>query len=196
MTALARKVADPIELLYDQGAEQAQLLLVMQPRYAAMLAAVHAVVASAFPEVEGFRLRDSDTERLLLEAAERVVRIDETTRAAIAEQLRIGQERGYSNWQIAHGVPEDGYRGVDGLYKETWKGRAETISRTELQTAQVRSAQDRYRATGLVDEVEIVDGDFDDACMARNGQRVPVTSRVELLHPRCTLNVIPLVRGQ
>ena len=78
--------------------------------------------------------------QLLVEAARQVVRIDETTRQAIAEQLRVGQALGLSTWEIANGNAEIGYHGIEGLYTETWKGRAETIARTELQHAQNEAA--------------------------------------------------------
>jgi hypothetical protein len=191
-----RRKALAVDDLYDGDTARAELTVLFTARYAAMLRAVHEVVKSAFPEVEDFRLDDPATRRILHEAAARVVRIDETTRQAIAQVLQQGQERGYSTQQIAAGVPADGYAGIDGLFTRTWGGRAETIARTELQQAQLSSAYDRYHATGLVDEVELRDGgllDSDGFCAARNGTRAPLTHRVELAHPRCTLVIVPVV---
>lgn len=180
--------------VYDESEERRLLTLIIERRYGGMLAAVHELVRTAFPEVEAFRLDDAATRRILAEAARRVVRIDETTRQAIAEQLRIAQERGYSTWEAAHGVADDGYRGIDGLFRETWKGRPATVARTELQHAQIQSSLDRYEATGLVDRVQLVDGDEDAGCAARNGKVVPMQSRPGLLHPNCTLLLVPVLR--
>ena len=183
-----------LDAIYDAEAEQEALALVLFPRYVRMLEVVHRLVESAFPEVEGFRLDDASTRALLAKAAEQVVRIDETTREALREVLQEGQRRGYSDRQIADGVPAEGFKGVQGLYLETWRGRPETIARTELSTAQVAASLDRYEATGLVSRVRLVEHtDTDDECAARNGRVVPITSRPQLNHPNCRLAVVPVV---
>lgn len=196
-TALAveRKAIRDIDDVYDANREQELLAAVFEDRYEAMLAAVHEVVKTALDLADDYRLDDRATNRVLVEAAQRVVRIDETTRAAIAEQLRLGQEMGLSSWEIANGAPKLGYRGIEGLYSETWKGRADLIARTELQHAQNVASLDRYAATGLVDRVTIIDGDdWDEPCRNRNGKTVPLGSRPGLLHPACTLVVVPVLR--
>ena len=125
--------------------------------------------------------------QLLVEAAHQVVRIDETTRQAIAEQLRLGQDLGLSTWEIANGRADIGYRGIEGLYGETWKGRALTIARTELQHAQNEAALNRYAATGMVDHGrDRGRRRLDAACQARNGRIVSISERPRLLHPHCT----------
>ena len=180
---------------YDEIREQELLAVIIALRYAAMLKAVHELVASAYPEVEAFRLDDVATREILAHAAERVVRIDATTRAAIIEQLQIGQARGYSTWQIAHGVPADGYSGIDGIYMETWRNRSTVIARTEIAEAQRVSAINRYRATGIIDRLYLRDGDDDGPCKERNGTTVPIGSDPQLLHPQCTLIVSPVLKG-
>lgn len=185
-----------LEDVYDSEEEQGLLARVLFPRYERTLAVVHRLVASAFPELdaEEFRLDDAATRRLLAKAAEQVVRIDEATRSALREVLQEGQRRGYSDQQIADGVPAEGYGGVQGLYLNTWKGRPETIARTELSTAQVEASLDRYAATGLVSKVELVEHrDTDADCAARNGRVVPLSSRPGLLHPNCRVSLIPVV---
>lgn len=181
--------------VYDSDEEQLRLAALMEERYRRMLEAVNESVRQVFGlSANRMRLTDTAVNRILINAATRVVGIDETTRQAIAEQLRLGQELGLSTWEIANGVPKIGYRGIDGLYKETWKGRAETIARTELQHAQNIASYDRYQATGLVDQLEIVDGDDDAVCANRNGTTVPLSERPQLAHPNCTLAVIPVLR--
>jgi hypothetical protein len=183
-----------VDEVYDAEEEQRLLALILFPRYERMLRAVHGLVQSAFPELDDFRLDDAATRRLLALAAERVVLIDESTRRSLRSVLQEGQARGYSDQQIADGVPAEGYGGVQGLYLETWKSRAQTIARTELSEAQVASSLDRYAATGLVSQVEIVEHrDTDADCAARNGRVVPLGERPGLLHPNCRVAVIPIV---
>jgi hypothetical protein len=192
--AVALKQGEGVDDVYDTDAEQARLRVLLEDAYAGVLRAVNAVVAQAFSGMVTLRLDDPAVRRILQEAASRVVGIDETTRSAIRVMLAQGHEAGYSAWQIAHGVPEDNFPGIDGLFKDSWASRGETIARTELQHAQVRSAVDRYHATGLVDKVEIVDGEDDEPCKSRNGKIVPLEQVPGLGHPRCTLAIIPIIR--
>lgn len=195
-TALATKAVldDPLAGLYDPDDEQERLAEILEQRYRAMLRVMHAIVAAAYPDIENFRLGDDAVNRILIEAASRVVRIDEFTRRAIAEQLRLGQALGLSPWEIANGRPDLEYRGIEGLFQETWARRGETVARTELQHAQITASLDRYQATGIIDRVKIVDGDDDAPCAARNGKVVPLTTRPQLLHPNCTMGLVPVPR--
>lgn len=192
--ALAYKQDNDLGGIYDADDEQRRLAELLERAYETVLRAVNAVVAQAFTGMVTLRLDDPATRRILHEAASRVVRIDEVTRQAIASMLAEGQARGYSVWEIAHGVQSDGYPGIDGLFRETWASRAETVARTELQHAQLRSAVDRYQATGLVQQVELVDGEDDEPCKSRNGKVVPLEQVPGLAHPNCTLSVIPILR--
>ena len=185
-----------LEQVYDEREEQARLLVILDPRYLRTLAATHEVVAAALPELTmaDFRVDDAATRALLAEAAQQVVLIDETTRSAIREVLQEGQRLGLSNWELAHGSAAAGFVGIEQLFTVTWASRAETVARTELANAQNVSALDRYAATGLVSQVEIVEHEDTDAeCAARNGQRVPLSEKPGLLHPNCRMAVIPIV---
>lgn len=185
-----------LDTLYDAAREQALLLGIVDRLYRNVLGAVHALVAAVFPG-RGLppRAEDSAVRRLLLEAAERVVGIDGTTRQALREQLAEGQRRGYTPWQIANGVPAEGYRGIDGLYRETWRGRGELIARTELAWAQTAAALDRFGAAG-VRRVRVVEAaDTDAACAARAGTVVPLSDRPMPLHPNCRLALEPVEDG-
>jgi len=189
-----------VEDVFDSEAEQEALAAILDPRYVGMLNATHEAVGSALApflgfDAEGFRLDDAATRALLAESAERVVLITAATRDALRAQLREGQRRGYSAHEIAYGVPAEDYRGVDHLFRTTWKGRAETVARTELAHAQNVASLNRYEATGLVAEVEIVEHDDTDApCAARNGKVVPLSEKPGLLHPNCQMGLIPRVR--
>lgn len=194
--ALLKADEPPPTPYYDAADEQARLLGILDRWWQTMLNAVNALVVSYFAlDPTEFRVDDATTTRILQQAAARVVRIDETTRQSIAASLQEGQARGYSNWQLAHGVPSEDFAGIDGLFKERWKNRALTVARTELQHAQTASALERYMATGLVDRVQIVDGcAWDEACCERNGKVVPIEQAPTLNHPNCTLLLIPIMR--
>ena len=182
--------------VYDTPEEQRRLAEILEQRYLAMLAAVHAALIRLFGlDANRFVISDNAVNLLLVDAAQRVVRIDETTRQAIAEQLRVGQALGLSTYEIAHGNAKIGYHGIEGLYQETWKGRADTIARTELQHAQNEASMNRYAATGMVDHVKIIDGDeWDLPCAQRNGRVVPISERPQLNHPNCTMVLVPVLR--
>jgi hypothetical protein len=189
-----------VEDVYDAADEQRRLARILAPRYLRMLEAVHLAIASLFGQFfpgltpEAFRLDDPATRKQLALAAERVVLIDTATRSALRDVLREGQARGYSAFQLANGVPEEDFGGVTGLYLETWRGRSETIARTEIATAQNAAALDRYAATGMVERVQIVESEDTDApCAARNGTVVPLSSKPGLLHPNCRMSLIPVV---
>jgi len=185
-----------VDDLYDREEEQGLLARILMPRYLRMLEAVQELLQSVFPFLsqEDFRLDDEATRKQLALAAEQVVRIDQSTRDQLRDVLKVGQERGYADHEIANGVPADGYGGLRGLYLETWRGRAETISRTELATAQLAAAKDRYRATGLVSRIQIVENeDTDEPCASMNGKVFPVEQAPGLEHPNCRRGYIPLV---
>ena len=131
--------------------------------------------------------------RLLDNSAKRVVQINEATRKAIRETMALAEQRGYSLFQIANGVEKDGFRGLRDVVRETYKGRADAIARTELGFATNDAALDRYLEGGIV-EVDIIDGDEDEVCADRNGERLDIASeRPTLAHPSCTLVVVPVI---
>jgi hypothetical protein len=185
-----------VEDVYDAEEEQGFLARILFPRYLRMLEAVHQLLQGVFPFLtpDEFRLDDPATRKQLALAAEQVVRIDASTRDQLREVLKEGQQRGYSAFQVAEGVPADGYGGIRGLYLETWRGRAETIARTETANAALHASYDRYAATGLVERVQLVEHeDTDEFCASRNGKIVPLAAKPGLAHPNCRLSVIPLV---
>src|SRR4029450_12447229 len=185
--------------VYDREGEQRRLAALLFPRYARMLLAVHKLVASLFPEWQAGpeddpwrrgpddapgRLDDPAVRKQLALAAEQVVLIDGATRDALRDVLREGQRRGYSAFEVAHGVAKDGYGGIDGLYLHTWAGRSETIARTELATASNAAALGRYAATGRVSRVRIHENrDTDAPCAARNRQGGPLGGKPEVVQP-------------
>lgn len=192
--AFRRETKAAVEDIYDQQAEQQALALIIERRYRNMLRAMHQLIGDAFQLREDFRLTDADTEALLQVAAEQVVRIDSVTVDAIREQLTLGQKLGLSTYEIAHGRPDLGYHGIEGLYSETWAGRADTIARNELLEAQYHSSLNRYQASGLVDSVRAHDGDQDALCAPRNGRIYPIADAPSRAHINCSLVLVPLLR--
>lgn len=197
-TALARKdTGDDLDVLWPSDDERARLEAILNPYYQATLEAMNRIIRRTLRRriTPGTMVvSDAAVVRILAEAASRVVRIDETTRSALRAQLQLGAQRGYSTWQIAHGVPADGYRGIDGLFQETWRGRADTVARTELQHASVVASRDRFVASGVVSEVTIIDGDDDEPCASRNGTVVLLEQAPGLGHPNCSIVLVPHVR--
>jgi hypothetical protein len=185
-----------VEDVYDPEEEQGRLARILFPRYLRMLEAVHQLLQSVFPFLtpDEFRLDAPATRKQLALAAEQVVRIDASTRDQLRDVLKEGQKRGYSAFQVAEGVAADGFGGIAGLYLDTWRGRAETIAKTETANAALHASYDRYAATGMVERVQLVEHEDTDAfCAARNGKIVPLAEKPGLAHPNCRLGVIPIV---
>lgn len=134
----------------------------------------------------------SVTQRILMNGAARVVEINGVTKAAIQEVLIEAEQQGYNLFQTVQGVADDGFAGLNAVVEETYRGRAETIARTETAYATNDATLGRYREAG-VEQIDIIDGDGDDCCASRNGTRVPISSSPDLCHPNCTLVVLPVV---
>jgi SPP1 gp7 family putative phage head morphogenesis protein len=185
-----------VDDLYDAEEEQRLLGVILFPVYEWELETNHELIAGALAHLglEDFRLDDEATRRQLALAAEQVVGISATDREGLGDVLREGQRRGYSDHQIAEGVPAEGYAGIRGLYGVTWRSRPEVIARTELATAQLAAAKDRYKASGVVSRVQIVENeDTDEPCASMNGKVFPVDEAPGLEHPQCRRGYIPLV---
>ncbi len=73
--------------------------------------------------------------------------------------------------------------------------RAETIARTETGFAYNRGTISGYRQTGLVQQVEVLDGDYDEECQAANGQvwTLEEAEANPLEHPNCVRSFSPIV---
>lgn len=74
--------------------------------------------------------------------------------------------------------------------------RAMAIARTETGTAYNRGAITGYKESGVVEEVDVVDGDDDEECAAANGQRWTLEQAEQnpLAHPNCRRTFIPVVK--
>lgn len=143
---------------------------------------------------------DPMVSELLNEAGTRLAGMHRTTLDAVRTTLADGAARGYTVSQIAQGVPDDGFRGLRAVVTETYRGRAETIARTELAQASARVAIDRYQQAGHP-MVYVVDGTTPTACgwlyhddddKANDTWRTVIDARAHpVSHPNCVRRFLP-----
>ena len=120
--------------------------------------------------------------------------VNASTRRKMKKAMQVGLQKGFTLRQIVDGVPGEKFKGLRSLVRETYKGRADTIARTEIRTAQNQASAIRYEASG-VQYVDILDGNDDDACKEANGSRwtVEYYRNNPISHPRCTRTATPVV---
>ena len=172
----------------DPEAEAQRLAEVTGKYYVKMLAAANEALIAAVPPLSSWEVSDEAIAKVLASARIGAVRMTNVTLSVIRNELADGYRNGESIDELA--------ARIDGLYTEHWKSRSQTIARTELGTAALKGCQDRYLESGVVAEQEILDGDYDPECAARNGKRVPVTEVVELNHPNCVAAVAPVLKPE
>lgn len=182
---------------WDAELERARLTNLFFGQYGGMLRAVHGLMTRAYgrsiPPPDEVAVR-----KALLVARARAVQVDATTQFSISAMIAEGNRRGLNVREIAYGTADGSFPGIEGLFEKTWKGRPETVARTELQHAMVTATVERARAMGGVTGWRASDGDHDAACAARNGARFPADQPPSLNHPRCRLTITPLfddIRG-
>lgn len=121
---------------------------------------------------------------------ERVRGITETTREAL---------RGIVSRAASEGLPIPDVADLIRAAGAFGEARAETIALTETAVAYNAGAIRSYEESGLVDEVEVLDGrDFDEDCKRLHGQTKTLAwARANLIgHPRCRRAFAPIVRGE
>jgi hypothetical protein len=73
------------------------------------------------------------------------------------------------------------------------QARAMLVARTELGHATNLAAVHSYRASGVVVGVQVLDGDYDEACAAMNGRTFTLDEAPDpLQHPNCTRALVPI----
>lgn len=156
-------------------------------------AAVTLSAAAAGPSVGVTALADTDprVQAILAHSANRVTRVTEETRRAIQRALVEGHARGDSPHQVGERLRA--------VVAETYRGRAQTIARTEIALASAVSAADRYEAAGIT-EVDVRDGAecgwtrHDDPDKANGTRRSLADFREHpLSHPNCRRVGVPVV---
>lgn len=127
----------------------------------------------------------------LNELSLRVVGINETTRADVADLVTAGLNEGLSLKDIADSLT--------GLFEESYRGRAVAIAQTEAMYSYGLASLRGYRESGVVSEVQFFDNPEHDTdpspidlltCSQRNGLVVPLEDaqiHLDSEHPRGSL---------
>lgn len=128
--------------------------------------------------------------------ADKVTRINDSTRGAIAKEVEVGLQRGYSVVQIANGVPAEAYNGIVGVFDQASRYRAEMIARSETAMVYNDTANAGYRDGGIT-EVEVIDGDGDEECADANGSvwTLDEAEANPIAHPNCVRAFAPIMGG-
>ncbi|MFI5270020.1 MAG: phage minor head protein, partial [Chloroflexota bacterium] len=116
----------------------------------------------------------------------RVKDIDDTTRDAIRAAVNTANDEGWSIQQLAASIKEDPTFNT---------ARATTIARTESATAYNTGSVLAYRESGVVSQVQVMDGDDDEDCAAANGATwdLDEAEANPTEHPNCTRAFSPIV---
>lgn len=134
------------------------------------------------------------------ELARNLKGVHDTTRQAVREHVTAGRAAGYSSRQIAEGVAADGFPALRDLGAFS-NSRALMIARTEIADAEALGSIAQWRSTGLVEHVEIDDGDgcgwlqHDDPDAAQGSTRsLDDYQAHRLAHPNCVRVARPIVK--
>lgn len=137
-----------------------------------------------------FDLTDPAVNRVLGFAGKRIKDLNETTRSELADVLQHGERNGWSIDDFIRGDPDNGIPGIKDVIAETYKGRHESIARTEFGFAQNTATTGRYSAAGVKKVLVLDNGATDDdaPCVEANGAvwTLEKADANPLEHPRCT----------
>lgn len=141
---------------------------------------------------------------LLTQAPERAKLIHHTTEKRVQEGIKVAFERGYSIQQLARGVPDEGFKGLQATLGET-EIRANLIARTEIMRSQNMTSVNLYKRQGFEWlRAYDTDGNENDTyisptdpygrtCAERNGKIYNVNDAYDIQdHPNGTLSWVPL----
>lgn len=140
-----------------------------------------------------FEQSDPAVVAAMRQSGSRVKDIMDYTRDAIRSVLELGASEGWTIDQLVNGVGENA--GLKDVVAESYQGRARTIARTELATAQAVATAKRFDVVGVT-KVTIYDGggeDSDDICNQLNGsvQTLAWYEANPLQHPNCVRAAAP-----
>lgn len=126
---------------------------------------------------------------------EKITRVNQTTKEAVADTVDEGLRRGYSLLQIANGYPDEGYKGIVGVFDEAAGYRAEMIARSESAMIFNAAATAGYRDGGFK-TVEVLDGLGDAPCAEANGSvwSLDDAESDPIAHPNCIRTFVPSTR--
>lgn len=172
--------------------EIAELLDVLRPYILQGVEIGWETAAGAIGADPAFPATDPRVLRFLETAGERVVGITEETRLQVVRALEIARAEGLSIGQVSEML-----RDLPAFNAS----RAELVARTELAMADNAGAIERYESSGLVSEVDIIDGpecgweSHDDPDLAAGSRRSLAEWRAHVIsHPNCVRSAAPVIR--
>ena len=147
-------------------------------------------------------LNNRGVKQVLDRVGQQVKDINEVSRTYLQTKVEQAVDHGYSVEQLIRGEPADGWGGIRQLV-DSWastpeggtQSRAYTIALTETGNAMNLASVNAYRDSGLVEQVEVLDGDGCEACAEINGQiwTLDEAEANPLEHPNCTRSFSPVV---
>lgn len=185
------KALDEDDLL--PKSEDEALLKVLRPHFLVGLETGWVGASTELGISPAFSLVDPNVIELLQTAGTNITAINDETRSQIAKALEVARGEGLAIREIA-----DMIRNLSGFSPR----RAETIARTEMARADNEAAITRYETSGMVDEVDIIDGPecgwsaHDDPDLAHGSRRTLAEFRQQVLsHPNCVRSRSPVIRS-
>lgn len=185
--------------MVDWDGELTELIKVLNTFYAEAGDKAFSSVAATTGVAVSFDLANPNIRQMMDVLGTRIVGINETTRLDVSRLITTSLQEGLSPASIADKLT--------GMFEDTYKGRAMAIARTETQVAYNSASQIGYQESGVVDQVEMVDGtdhteDYGASdgltCATRDGMIVPVANmhiHIAGEHPNGSLAFIPLLTG-
>lgn len=209
---------DPDDIDWD--IEERELSAIMATWYATVGTEAYTLVSEQLGTQIAWNLNSRGVKRVMASIATRVVGITDTSREALRRTVLDAIDRGLSIEQLVAG--DDGFTGLREMVRG-WAGltgevardasdrrrlaaeerqalsRAQTIARTETATAYSLASINGYRDSGLVDEVQVLDGpdcgwsSHDDPDLA-NGMVVSLddAEAYPVSHPNCQRAFAPV----
>ncbi len=151
---------EPDDLITDSDSEE--LLALVKRFYLELIQLSWDTWNLSLGVTTAFDLIDPAVTKALESAGVHIKAINETTLAAVRDALTFASENGWSIDRLVEGDRQLGKPGLRDIVEQTYKGRAETIARTEIGHCQQVAAMSRYTAAG-VDRVLVLDNGFDDS---------------------------------
>ena len=186
------ELPDVDELLQPEDEERLRQL--MNRYYTEIIQASWQAWGEMLDDDEPFSLTNPVVRETLSQAGDNVVGITDTTKDAIRQLLAHGYDQGWGIRELVNG--DDDQPGLRSIVTQTYQGRARTIARTELGTAQQAAAVRRYEQTG-VSRVQVLDNGFDNSdprCVELDGtiQTLEWAAANPIQHPNCVRAFAPV----
>lgn len=178
----------------DWQAEEAALREVLGSWYLVFAEAAYDAAGAELGVSVAWNATAPGARAILARLAAEIREITNVSRAEVRRLLEMALERGYTLEQLVRGVADDGFAGLAEMVEQwastaegTGESRAMLIARTETATAYNESAVAAYEDSGVVDRVEVFDGESDAECAAANGQiwTLEQARANPIAHPNC-----------